>query len=407
VLLALAWRNLWRQARRTLLSLFSIAFAATLLVFMLSFQLGVYGQMKENVLRLFDGYAEFQAPGYADDPDLHKTIADPAKLSREAETIPGVAAAAPRVNTFAILSNGQKSIGAAVIGVDPARERKVSSLASAIVAGRYLLPSDGGSAVLGDALARNLGVSVGEKVTLLGSGYDGSVAADVLTVVGLYRSGIPDIDRTLMEMPLARAQATFSLGDRANTLALSGPTLAGVEASQATLKDLGTRHGAALRDWGALEPALRDSIQLKYVTTALIYATLVFVVAFIILNTLLMSVLERTREFGVLLAIGMRPSQIGGMVWLELLALALLGGVAGIVVGSAMTLWFVHHGIGMGANMDQVLRQFAMPTRLYPSMSPLSVLLGPAVIVLAICAGGLVPYLHVRRLVASAAMRAS
>jgi len=129
-------------------------------------------------------------------------------------------------------------------------------------------------------------------------------------------------------------------------------------------------------------------------------------VTFIILNTLLMSVLERTHEFGILLAIGMRPSAIGSMVWLELLSLALLGALIGIAIGGAIALWFAVHGIaipGLGAT----LRQYGLPTRLFPTMSALSVLLGPTVITLAICVGGIVPYLHVRRLTAASAMRAS
>ncbi len=406
LLLALAWRNIWRQPRRTLLSLLSIAFTSAFLVFMLSFQLGVYDQMKETTLRLFDGYAQFQAYGYADDPDIRRTIAGPQALRTQALDIPGVDAVAPRVNTFAIIANGEKSFGAAIVGVEPASEIKVSTLGRDVRDGRYLDSSDSAAAVLGDALARNLGIGVGQKVTLLGSGLDGSVAADVLTVVGIYHTGIPDIDRTLMEMPLARAQDAFGLAGRANTVAISGHALADVQGALPRLDALGRRHGLALRDWGALEPALRDSIEIKYITSALVYATLVVVVTFIILNTLLMSVLERTHEFGVLLAIGMRPSMIGTMIWLELLALAFLGGLAGVAVGGIVSLWFMQHGIAL-PGLEQILKQYGLPTRLYPAVSLLSVSLGPLAIVLSICIGGLVPYLHVRRLQAASAMRAT
>ena len=406
MLLALAWRNLWRQPRRTLLSLFSIAFAATLLVFMLSFQLGVYGEMKEAVLRMFDGYAQFQAYGYATDPDMRRTIENPEAVSDEALGVRGVAAATPRINAFAILANGSKSFGAAVIGVDPSRERKVSTLPMSVREGRYLEAGDSDGAVLGDALARNLGVGVGQKVTLLGSGLDGSVAADVLRVKGIYHSGIPEIDRSVVEIPLSRAQATFSFGDKANTIALSGARLADVQDAQGALDNIGRRHGIALQDWGALEPALRDSITLKYITSSLFYATLVTVVTFIILNTLLMSVLERTREFGMLLAIGMRPSLIGGMVWLELITLALTGGAIGIAIGAGLSLWFERTGISF-ASFSAILAQYGLPSQLYPSLSPFSALVGPTVIVLAICIGGIVPYLHVRRLQAASAMRAA
>src|SRR5581483_1622352 len=175
MLAALAWRNLWRRPQRTVLSLISIGIVSGLLVFVLSFQDGVYGQMKETTLRIFDGYAQFQPVGYASDPRLDLTIPDPQKLAQHAVLLKGVTAAAPRVNGFAILANGRRSYAAAVIGVDPVSEAKISSIAGSISAGRYLTPADTDGAILGDILARNLGLGVGGKVTLLGQMRDGSV----------------------------------------------------------------------------------------------------------------------------------------------------------------------------------------------------------------------------------------
>jgi ABC-type lipoprotein release transport system permease subunit len=406
MLLALAWRNLWRQTRRTVLSLFSIAFACALMAFLLSFQIGVYGQMKESALRLFDGYAQIQPRGFLDDPDIRKTIPGVSELKREALAVPGVTAAAPRVNGFAILSHGGRSIGALVIGVDPTDEAKVSSLASRIHEGRYLRSADGDAAVIGDILARNLGIGLEGKLTLLGSAADGSVAADILRIKGIFHTGIPEIDRSMLEMPLSRAQETFGLEGRAHTMAISGSALASVVAAEPALERIGTRRGLALQDWGALEPELRDSITMKYVTSSLFYITLVIVVTFIILNTLLMSVLERTREFGVLLAIGMRPSLIGGMVWLELIVLALTGAAIGIALGAGVALWFEVHGIAI-PGLEAILVQYGIPTRLYPAVSAFTVLTGPGAVVTAIAIGGIVPYLHVRRLQAARAMRAT
>lgn len=406
MLFALAWRNLWRQPRRTLLSLASIVLTGSLLVFLLSFQIGVYGQMKESALKLFDGYAQFQPQGYADDPDIRRTVSDPHGLQTAALTIPGVEAAAPRVNAFAILSHGERSFGAAVIGVDPTSEPKVSKLAASIRAGHYLSATDSDAIVLGDTLARDLQLAVGDKVTLLGSGMDGSVAADVLRVAGIFHSGIPEADRSMTEMPLSRAQETFALGPRATTVALAGPTLSDFQGALPALAGIGRKHGLALKDWSDLEPALRDSITLKYFTSGLLYVTLVTVVTFIILNTLLMSVLERTREFGMLMALGMRPSVIGRMVWLELATLAIVGGVLSIMIGGAAALWFAAHGISMGGFAD-ALAQYGLPTKLYPAFSVFSALAGPVVLIAAICIGGIVPYVHVRRLEPATAMRAA
>jgi len=381
-----------------------MAIAAALLVFMLSFQIGVYGVMKESTLRILDGYAQFQPDGYAADPGLDRSIVDPDALIRDALGIEGVTTAAPRVNGFAILAKGERSFGAAVIGVDPARERQVSSIAAMVRDGRYLEPADTDTAVIGSSLARNLQVSVGGTVTLLGAARDGSVAADVLRVVGIYRSGIPELDRSILEMPLVRAQDTFAMTGRASTIALAGRSLDGLDAALAPLRTLAQRKHVALLDWTALEPALHDALTLKYATTALLYLTLVVVVAFIILNTLLMSVLERTREFGMLLAVGMRPRLIGRMVWLELLTLALAGCAAGLAIGAAATSWSQHQGLNF-SGMGELLSQFGLPARLYPALTPASALIGPGAILLAVVLGGIVPYLRIAHLTAASAMR--
>ncbi|MDE2135299.1 MAG: ABC transporter permease [Alphaproteobacteria bacterium] len=406
MLVALAWRNLWRTPRRTLLSLLSIALVVAVLVFMLSFQLSVYAAMKQNTLKIFDGYAQFQPKGYISDPALDRTIAHAETLARDAVAINGVTEAAPRVDAFAILANGQRSYGAAVIGVDPERESKISSIAAMIHMGRYLGPADTDAAILGDVLARNLALSVGQKVTLLGAARDGSVAADVLRVVGLYHSGIPDLDRSILEMPLSRAQGTFAMTGRANTIALGGPSLGAVNDALPALEALGLQHGVSIVDWSTMEPAMRDAIALDISIGALLYLTLVVVVAFIILNTLLMSVLERTREFGTLLAVGMRPSLIGQMVWIELLGLALVGCAIGFVVGAGITLKLEHYGI-VFSGVSEIFARFGLPPRIYPALTPASALIGPGAILLSIALGGIVPYVRVVRLTAASAMRAT
>ncbi len=406
MLAALAWRNLWRRPQRTVLSLISIAIATGLLVFLLSFQFGVYSTMKETTLRIFDGYAQLQPVGYAADPSLERVIDHPERIARQAEGVDGVGAASPRVNGFAILANGERSYVAAVVGVDPAGEVKISSIASTIQFGRYLEASDTDSAILGDALARNLRLTVGGRVTVLGSARDGSVATDVLRVAGIFHSGIPELDRSVLEMPLARAQSTFGMSDAANTIALSGPSLSDVNRALPSLRALGRESGVSVMDWTDLEPALRDAISLDFATGMLFYATLVLVAAFIILNTLLMSVLERTGEFGTLLALGMRPGQIGAIVWIELFALALLGCSIGLAAGASVTLWFQQQGIDIPRSAG-ILAQLGLPSRLFPSLTVLSAAVGPAALLVAITFGGLVPYLRVARLTPAAAIRAA
>lgn len=406
MLFAFAWRNLWRRPQRAILSLLSITFVTAILVFALSFMVGVYGAMKENTLRIFDGYAQIQPIGYADDPTVNRTIANVSEVTAGATAIAGVTVAAPRINSFGILAHGARSFGASIVGVDPERERRISSLAGAIRHGRYLTESDNDAAIMGETLAHNLGLHVGEKVTMLGTAHDGSVAADVLTVVGIFNSGVPGIDRSLLEMPFSRAQETFAMNGLANTIALFGPSLKTVNRALPNLDALARQHEVTVRDWGQMQPALRDIIRFKYASSLVLFLTMILVVAFIILNTLLMSVLERTREFGILLAFGMRIRQVGQAVWIELLMLALLGSAIGLALGGGVTIWLAHRGLVI-PGIAEVTAQFGLPTRLYPELTPFSTLTGSALILLFILLGGIIPYLRASRLVPALAMRAA
>ncbi len=401
---SLAWRNIWRQPRRTILTVLGIALPVTVLVFNLALRTATDVAMQTNSLRAFDGFAQVQPKGYLKDPDFRKTIPQPEKLATELRGIDGINAAAPRLTAFAVLANGSRSYGASVVGVDAARERSVSTLAATVHAGRFLKTSDSNAAVIGDGLARNLKLAVGDRVTLLGTAYDGSTAADVLHVVGIFRSGAGSLDRETLEMPLARAQDTFGYGDRASIIAIAGPTLAGVEDALPAVARLAAHHGAVVENWKALEPSLYDSFIFDSLLLTMVYSAVVVVVVFIILNTLLMSVLERTREFGVILALGMRPELVGLVVWLELLLLTLVGITLGIVIACGLNLWLGRQGIAVPGN-EKMLAQLGLPQRIYPAFTLLSTFAVPGAILLAVGVAGLVPYLHVQRLQAASAAR--
>jgi ABC-type lipoprotein release transport system permease subunit len=404
VIRSLAWRNIWRQPRRTILTVLGIALPTVLLIFNISIHTATSVATQTNSLRAFDGFAQVQPKGYLKDPDFRKAIPQPEKLATELRGIDGISAVAPRMTTFAVLANGSRSYGASVVGVDPAREREVSTLFATVHVGRFLKASDSSAAVIGDGLARNLKLAVGDRVTLLGTAYDGSTAADVLRVVGIFHSGSDSFDRETLEMPLARAQDTFGYGDRASIVAIAGSTLAGVEDALPAVARLAARHGVVVENWQVLEPSLYDSSVFDSLVLTMVYSAVVTVVVFIILNTLLMSVLERTREFGVILALGMKPPLLGLVVWLELLLLTFVGIALGVAIGGGLILWFGHQGIAVPGS-EEMLTQLGLPQRLYPALTLSGTFAVPGAILLAVCAAGLVPYLHVQRLEAASAAR--
>jgi len=403
--ISLAWRNLWRQPRRTLLTLAVITLAGTVTVFLLALQVGSYATMKSNTLGIFDGYAQVQQPAYLDDPGIRRTIAHPEQLARAIQRLGAVSTVAPRAATYALLSRGEHSVGAYVVGVEPEAEKRVSSIAGSLREGRYLSPGNAAELVLGQALAHNLGVAVGDQVTLLGMTRDGSVAADVLSVRGIFASGINGLDRQLAELPLARFQADFAMAGMANLLVVSGHSLAQIRAALPDIGRLVAADGLVVRAWDELEPGLAAAIRLDASTSMLWYVSLVVVAVVLLLNTLLMSVLERTREFGMLLALGMRAGAVGRMLWLELQLLLGLGLGVGMALGGGLVAWYGTHGLEL-PGAEGVFAQWGLPSRMYPQLSTFTLLTGPAAIALATAVAGVFPYLRIRRLRPVAAMRA-
>jgi putative ABC transport system permease protein len=402
---SLAWRNIWRQPIRTGLSMLGMAFTSMLLVFMLSFQFGSYDTMKSSMLKISEGFGQFQVAGYKDDPEISKVIKDPAALRADLAGIDAISAITTRSTGFVLLANGERSFAAAIVGVDPENEPKVSTLSSLVKQGRALTPEDTNAIILGEGLARNLRLKLGDPVTLLGSGTDGSVAADVLTLVGIFKTGVSEIDRQMAQMPIARFDAAFLMEGGVNIMAITGDDFNQIVGLTPQMRKIAAKHDLVYLDWGQIQPAIKSAIALDMSTAMLMYTTLVIVVVFIILNTLYMSVLERTREFGMLLALGMKPAQIGRMVWLEMIFLSLFGSGIGIALGMAFTAYVQSVGIAF-EGMDEVFSQWGLPSRIYPDMTPLRVLLGPSAIVAAIAVLGIIPYRRVLGLEPVSAMGA-
>ena len=402
----LAWRNLWRYPRRTWLTVSAIAFSAMLLVFMITLQLGAYDMMIDTSLRVFSGEMQIQREGYLDKPQMRASIPAAQALAARLRQTTGFDAIAVRANGFALASSGTRSYGVPVIGVEPAFEPRVSTLPRLIKHGRYLSGDSAQEAVLGAALARNLKLEVGGELTLLGSGRDGSVAATVLPVVGIFDSGNPELDRHVVEIPLRTFQDIFSMGNEAHAIVITGPGFEKIKQNEARIAaQVPAGQGLVLLDWEKLLPGIKQIIKADMVQNWFTYIILIVVVTFSILNTFLMSVLERTREFGIMLALGATPWRLGGLVLLESVLLTLMGIVLGIVVGGGIAVYLHQHGFTF-PGMKEIYGQFGLPGVIYPKLSFAGFTLGPGVIFLFTAAAALYPALRIRKLNAVEAMHA-
>ena len=401
----MAWRNIWRNPRRTLLTVLAIAFACVLLIFMLSFQFGSYATMINSSVKINTGHLQVQARGYQEKKKMRLVIADPAAVERILVHTPQVSAYTARARAFALVSSESRAYGVMVVGVQPQREARVSTLASIVRQGNYFAdtPDNGGlgSALVGRLLARNLKVAVGDEITILGQGRDGSVAATVARVRGIYDSGMDAFDRSAVHIPLDEFQEVFAMGPAVHEMVVMARDLAAVPAIKASVREQLTRpedNGDLIAlDWDELMPGLRQAIRMDLVSGAISYLILIMVVAFSILNTFLMAILERTHEFGVMMAVGTKPARLTRLVLTESAGMTLVGVAAGIVLGCLLTWYFQVHGIEL-AGSSELLRQYGMPSRLYPRLTPISVFAGPTVVFVITLLAAMYPALKIRRL---------
>jgi len=339
MLTALAFRNLWRNRRRTLLTLSAMVVSAALLILSLGVFSGMIDDMLATTTRLYHGHLVLAAPGYHTHRDLHAHLPESTVNLPALATVAGLLGRTPRLRAFGLLSVAASSQPVEILGVDPAREPGVTTLHRQLVAGRYLLPGESRVVVIGSALARKLGATVGSEVVVVTQAADGSIGNDLLSVCGIFTTGDSRHDGRLAVTPLPWLQSLLVLDGRIHevTLAIADPlsAFAAADRLNAVLPA-----GVEARDWGDLLPEMREAIASFDVSRMIVVGILYFATGLGILNTSFMSVMERTREFGLLLAAGMRPWGIRRLVLLETLFLAVLGSATGLL-GGAMLTWYM------------------------------------------------------------------
>lgn len=344
--LRLAWRNVWRNARRTWLTVAATVFAVVLVVFFVAMAAGIHEKMIEDSVRVASGHVTLAGEGYFANRTLEQFVTLDAGLQHTLDAAPGVRGWAPRLVGFGLVSKETDAQGVAVLGVDPVREASVTTLARRVERGAFVSEDAPKGIVLGERLARNLGAELGDELLLYSEAYSLETAYDLFTVVGVMKLPEPSLDRSLALVTLADAQAFFVYGERVSEVALLADDADAADRVAAGLRDaLPGAEAVEVQTWAELMPELVQFIILDDAGMYVLLVILVIVVAFGILNTILMSVLERTRELGVLLALGLRPGAVFRLVYLESLLLAGLGLAIGLATSIPLVLWFQAHPV--------------------------------------------------------------
>jgi ABC-type lipoprotein release transport system permease subunit len=383
MIIRLAWRSIWRNRRRTLITVCSIAFGLALAIFFISMAEGMYDQMIDQVVRMQAGHITLERPGYRDAPAIDLWLDDLNKLRADIEHW----ATVDRVK-FIILGQGMAksgagTVGAAIMGVEPSVEVHSSPLVRNMVDGRYLDDGDSSLVVLGSKLAERLNLQVGKKLVLTTNDARGDLVEELCRVKGIFETGSDEIDAYFIQTSLRFARRLFGMPEGSATQ--MGVILKEVDDQRSVLKRLDkkcTDLAIAVWPWQEVMPEMASYIKVDKGSNLVMQGILIFLILFTIFNTLLMSVMERHREFALLLAIGTKPGLLRFQVLVESAFFGLIGCASGTFIGGLAAYLVDALEIDLGAFLEEgiMISGFALSTQLHFKLTS-GVLLTTTVIV--------------------------
>jgi putative ABC transport system permease protein len=341
-----AVRNLFRQKRRTVFTGLSMLVGFVLSCFSIGWMDGTYNYIIDSFTRNRLGHIQIHRAGYLKKPTIYKTINDPAAVEEALAGIPQVDSWAPRVYSAGLVSVGDRSAGASVIGIDPQRENRTTDFSKKIVEGRYFSPGSN-TVILGKELAKILHAGVGNSVIIVSQAADGSIADNAYDISALVDMGDPTLNRSGFYMTLTDAQNLFALGGRIHEIAITVHNLNQVDSATAALRAKLKGDALEVDPWQVFASEFYKAMNADKNSGYVSLLVVVIVVVITILNTVLMSVLERQKEYGVLKALGTRPGRIVGLVVTEVSLLAVFCVLAGSLIGYFLNLYFSIHGIAL------------------------------------------------------------
>ena len=343
----LAWRNIWRRKRRTLITAFSIGFGVMLSVTFTGSGDYTYTNMIDMGASMGMGHVTVEPPGYHLKPTLDKRLTGTAKLQQQIMALPGVAGATVRITGQAMFASARKSVGGAFIAVDPEFETAQNNLLlRSIVAGSMFAEPSGRGMVIGSKLAKKLKVKIGKKVVYTTTDAHGEIVSDIARITGIFTTGIDIVDGIMALLPISSVQKTLGYApDEATLIAVVISDQRHAEGMRDAIARLPAAADTAVMTWKKSQPDLAGVIAFDKAGNYISQFLVGLLIAVGILNTMLMSVLERTREFGVMMAVGMSPGVLFRLVMVESFWLAIVGLLLGVIITAPWYYYLYHTGI--------------------------------------------------------------
>lgn len=404
MLLKLAWRNIWRNQRRTLITVASILFAVALASFMESIQKGAWNNMISNVVNYYFGYAQIHQQGYWEEQTINKAFDLNDTLRQLEDEIPGVEAVLPRLESFALASAGNQTKGVMVVGIDPEAENSMTNLKDRVSQGRYLEREEE-AVLLAEGVAQNLQLEVGDTLILISQGYRGVNAAGKFPIEGIVHFSSPDLNKQMVYLPLPAAQWFYGADGLVTSLALKITDQDEIRPAVRAIKARLPAEAYEVMDWQELLPDLVQAKELDSAGNYIVYFILYLIIAFGIFGTVLMMTKEREYEFGILIAIGMRRLRLAAVIWLEVFMLGIIGALAGIIAAIPVVRYFHLNPLQLSGAYAESMEKFGFDA-VFPAEFKLEHFLLQALVVLLITTVvAFYPVLKIRKLEPVEAMR--
>ena len=343
--LRLAWRNIWRHRRRTVIIMLAMGLSLGMMMFYDGLMDGFNNAIAGNAVRVLGGNVQVHAAGYREKVDSNPLLPlkDDTAIVKAALAQPNVIAAARRIQTGGLVSNREGAFPMTIIGIEPEAEAPVSLIAEHIVDGRYVQPADEDSILIGKGLAEALSLKVGDRLIMVGSDIHKQNRQRTMTVIGIYDIGIPSMEKATSYISLTEAQNLFGLRDQSTEVQITLDRVGKEDALVAALTP--QLPGYEVESWAKNYPELSNAVGRKNIVMDIFSVIIVMIAGIGILNLLMMAIYERTREIGLLGAMGLKPRQIATTFILEGALIGFVGVLVGIAIGLVTNLSLMQVGM--------------------------------------------------------------
>jgi ABC-type lipoprotein release transport system permease subunit len=369
LLIKLAWRSIWRNKRRTILTILAIVFSSFFIILRNGIAKGTFDANIRALIKSYVGSMQIQMVGYQKNPSLNSSFRYDENINNILKDQKDIESFSQRIETSGLLSYKDNSFGVMIIGLNPATEKKIINLHERLNEGKYIDSDSSDNVVIGYKLLQNLGAKIGDKIVILSQGYDATLGNKIFTISGTIKTG-NDFDVTAVIMGIRTCQEFLGMGNRVNSIVILLKNIDKMKLVREQLETIIPPLNLTVIPWDQILTDLKQYMEFDDIKDNIFLGILIVIVAFGILNTIYMSVTERFREFGITLSIGMKQSNLVKQVFIEALFITIIGLILGNLVGLSINYYIYKNPIPLSGDFAAIYQEYGFIPQIAASMQP-------------------------------------